>query len=217
VDDKNRAAEGETNEAPDRGLGESDHEEEPINVIERHKYAQLMSDAQKQILLNTYLDSVTVLRSEEERNTKTSRGDTVLMELVKRWGDKRFASVLNDQLRAGAGDPYYRYQLMDTIAVSLKDAGLAHIVEQYGERLYEEGDAVIQDEEEKAADGEPSGDNPEIGESVPKTVAADVPETAGGETGDGDKVAAKKTYGQLRAELVERFIASVDTLLATTE
>ena len=76
---------------------------------------------------------------------------------------------------------------------------------------------MIQDEEAETADGEASVGNPEAAESVTETVVPDVTETAGGDAGDGDKVAGKKTYRQLRAELVERFISSVDTLLATAE
>ncbi len=216
-EEKRRAEEGETSEEPGTETGEGGHEEAENYYAERHIYARLMTDAQKQILLNTYLDGVTILRSEEEKNTRTSRGDTVLMELVKRWGDKRFAAVLNDQLRAGAGDPYYRYQVMDTIAVSLKDGGLAEIVEQYGAHLYEEDDAVIQDDAETAGDGEANGEVPAENGPVPEAVVSDSPEAAAGETKGGDKVSDKKTYGQLRTELVEKFIASVDTLLATAE
>jgi hypothetical protein len=194
--------------AEEAGVAESEEGEieEEKSSMDRQRYARLITDGHKQALLNILLSSVPV-KTEDEKPAVASQGDQVLMQLVKNWGDARLAGFLLDQLRAGAGDSYYRYQLMETIASSLDDKKLASIVEEYGDRLYEEDDTVIEAEDADDTEGDVVIEEPTEAPTEGETV----------ETADGDVVEddVKKTYGQRRAELIANFIYAADQRITT--
>lgn len=177
--------------------------QEDDSSMDRLRYARLITDGHKQALLNILLSSVPV-ETEDEKPAVISRGDQVLMQLVKNWGDARLAGFLLDQLRAGAGDAYYKYQLMETIASSLDDEKLVAVAEEYGDRLYESDDTVIESDEpvSDVVNGEPAAEAPVEGE--PK----ESPET-------GTKEVKPQTFGERRAELLAKFVNAADQRIAT--
>lgn len=212
--------EAEAKTEPTEAVAESDQTEvaedeeseipEEDSSMDRQRYARLITDGHKQALLNVLLSSVPA-KAEGDKPVEVSKGDQVLMQLVKNWGDARLAGFLLDQLRAGAGDTYYKYQLMETIASSLDDKKLTSITEEYGDRLYEQDDTVIEPDEsvgdvivEEPTNGEPTeGEKVETPES--DETAADIPEEK------------RPTYGERRTELVAKFIAAADNRIATGE
>jgi hypothetical protein len=208
ADAANESSDAETATDAEEAATDDEGEVEPDPSIERQRYAKLMTDGHKQALLNTLLSSVPA-KAEGDKPAVASRGDQVLMQLVKNWGDKRLAGFLLEQLRAGSGDPYYKYQLMETIAASLDDDALTAITEEYGDRMYEEDDTVIE-REETSGDvvvEEPTSGEPTEGEKVETPVSegtvADIPEEK------------RPTYGERRTELVAKFIAAAERRIAT--
>ncbi len=160
---------------------------------DRQRYAKLVTDTQKQGLLNLMLNRMPAAAETGEEITKSmSEGDNTLLELVKRWGDRRLASALLDQLTMGAGTTYYRYQMMEIVAKSLSDKDLESIVEDYGNHLYMEDNEVIEDKSEGTVDEN------------------EIPET---DAGEDDR--PKPTYGERRAEALAKFISAAQILLAT--
>lgn len=196
----------ESEESEEAGTGEEESEmEETGSSLDRQRYAKLITDGHKQALLNILLSSVPA-QAENEKPAEASRGDQALMQLVRNWGDARLAGFLLDQLRAGAGDSYHKYQLMETIAASLEDKKLAAIVEEYGERLYEEDDTVIEADE-------PDETEAVIEEPTAEPTEGETAETVEGDDGDPAKD-VKKTYGERRAELIANFIYTADQRIA---
>jgi hypothetical protein len=200
-------AKKESGEAEVAVVEDSEIPEEDSST-DRQRYARQITDGDKQALLNILLSSVPI-NTYDDKPVEVSRGDQVLMQLVKNWGDARLAGFLLDQLRAGAGDTYYKYQLMETVASSLEDNRLSAITEQYGDRLYEADDAVIEPDEsagdviaEEPTSGEPTeSENAEI--PVSGDISADIPEEK------------RPTYGERRTELVAKFIVAADKRIAT--
>ena len=160
---------------------------------DRQRYAKLVTDTQKQGLLNLMLNRLPAASENGEEITKSmSEGDNTLLELVKRWGDRRLASALLDQLTMGAGTTYYRYQMMEIVAKSLSDKDLELIVEDYGTHLYMEDNEVIEDNR------------------VGTGAENEKPET---DAREDEK--PKVTYGERRAEALAKFISAAQILLAT--
>lgn len=185
---------------------EGEIEEEEGSSMDRQRYARLITDGHKQALLNILLSSVPA-KNDDEKPAIASRGDQALMQLVRNWGDARLAGFLLDQLRAGAGDAYYKYQLMSTIAETLHDEKLTAIAEEYGDRLYESDDTVVEadtpdEPTSEVVTGEPTTEEP--GENEPK----ESHET-------GNKEAKPQTFGTRRAELLTKFINAADARIAT--
>ena len=202
----------ESEESEEAGNGEEESEmEETGSSMDRQRYAKLITDGHKQALLNILLSSVPA-QAENEKPAEASRGDQALMQLVRNWGDARLAGFLLDQLRAGAGDSYYKYQLMETIAASLDDKKLTAIVEEYGDRLYEEDSTVI--EADKPDETEVVTEEP-VGEVPIEVEPVEVP--VEGDTGADAPAEKRPTYGERRAELITKFIDAADKRIATVE
>ncbi len=204
ADKTEEAAEAETaeEESEDREVEESD------SAMSRPRYARLITDGHKQALLNILLSSVPVI-TDGEKPAAISRGDQALMQLVRNWGDARLAGFLLEQLWAGAGDTYYKYQLMETIASALGDEKLTAIAEEYGDRLYEDDATVIEPDEpandvviEEPTNGEPA-DGKHVEIPVSDDTSADIPEEK------------RPTYGERRAELIAKFVNAADKRIAT--
>ncbi len=191
--------------------GDGTHEGEEFDIDEwtkiemeiskdRTRYARVLSDGQKQGILNLLLGQMPRVAEEGGKIKKLSRGDQTLLELVKRWGDNRLASLLLDQLVAGAGDTYFKYQMMETISMSLSNKELAALLEQFGNELYMGDYEVVEDRIEKEGEGE-TVPVPETDMKAPETV--------------GDEKAKRQTYGERRAEAMAKFITVAQTLLTT--
>ncbi len=167
---------------------------------DRTRYARALTDGQKQGILNLLLGQIPRVAEEGEKVKRLSRGDQSVLELVKRWGDTRLASALLDQLVAGAGEIYYRYQLMETISMALSNKELTALLEQYGNELYMGDDEVVEDESEKKGE----------------TDVVPVPETdPSGPVTEGGETVKRQTYGERRAEAMAKFISAAQALLTT--
>lgn len=170
---------------------------------DRLRYARLVTDTQKQGLLNLLLGEMAkTAESEDGKKNELGDGNNTLMQLVKRWGDNRLATSLVNQLAAGGGDTYYKYQLMETIANITGDANLTTIAEEYSDRLYMEDDAAIENDEAAVDEG---------GETETEENSGDVSEDLGEIEGEQKQV----TYGERRAETLAKFISAAVILLTT--
>lgn len=203
---KEEAAKGETESEGDGETPEVEESEiDEWSKIEmeissdRTRYARALTDGQKQGILNLLLGQMPRVSEEGGKVKKLSRGDQALLDLVKRWGDNRLASVLLDQLVAGAGDIYYKYQLMETISMALSNKELSALVEQFGNELYMGDDEVVEDRTEKEGEAE--------------TVPVPETDTKAPQTEGGEKV-KPQTYGERRAEAMAKFIAAATILVA---
>jgi hypothetical protein len=139
-----------------------------------------------------------------------------LIDLVGKWGDSRLAVMLLDQLRNSPDVPYRNSGLMTTIASVLKDEELSGIADKYA-AIYGQDDQTA---EEEVSDGPPAGDSveqtegeviPELGEEPEG--GSETSETTGGD-GVEKPVKPRPTYGEMRADLMARFIARGDAVIA---
>jgi hypothetical protein len=195
----------------DTVVEESDVPESDLSV-ERQAVARAVTDGQKQILLYLLMNNLPEAK-DGEKPGELEHGNAVLLQLVQRWGDFQLATALLGQLRADAGDVYYKHSLMDTIARSLADPDLASIGEKYSDRLWEE-DTVEYSEEPIVTEGDQT-DPVEGSESTepPSVVVGEAkPE---GEAAPGADGKAKQTFGERRAQLLVKFITRADQRIAT--
>lgn len=166
---------------------------------DRLRYARLITENHKQGLLNLLVQELAnAEQGEDGKPSSIDEGNYTLLGLVKRWGDKRLAGHLLDRLVAGGGERYEKYQLMDNIASILKNEDLTSLAEQFGNHLYMDDNAAVENEDENAESEENSGDETENIEQ------------------NGDEPAAKlPTYGEVRAETLAKFIHAANLLLTT--
>ena len=177
-----------------RKNGEKVEDEIVSDEIDNSVYSTLLTDAQKSELMNI------VLESQPDKDalptSRQKRGDGVLIDLVSRWGDTRFATFLVDRLRNSTVDNHYeRYDLMSKISEALKDEQLSSISSKFSEVTYQEDDAVQGDAEEpqNRVDGDGNGDVVE------------------------DPQKPKITYKQIRDDLIAKFLSRSDAVLAKAQ
>ena len=146
----------------------------------------------------------------------TKEGDSLNCKITKvetdyiYFGINKDGGVLNTLLPMSQ-ITYYKYQLMETIASSLSDKKLTAIAEEYGDRLYEADDTVIEDEgseEGNTAVEEPATEDPANGDTV------EGPDTDN-DTAVENSDAKPQTFGERRAALVTKFINAADQRIAT--
>lgn len=172
------------------------------------KYADLLSKAQKQELVNVLLDSIAKQNDAEGREdepTKAgqlSEGDRVLIELATRWGDDRLAVMMLDRLRNNADEAYETSQMMEKVAVMLKNEQLTKLASRYSNIFYMEDDEII--------------DNETIEANKEDDLDQDVVEIE--ESTEVEKVEkVKMTYGQLRTDLLGKFLEKADIVISDPE
>lgn len=202
-EESRQASEGKTEN--ERSADEEEYEVDEWERAEmelssdRLRYARLVTENHKQGLLNLLVQELAnAERGEDGKPSSIDEGNDALLGLVKRWGDKRLAGHLLDRLLAGGGERYEKYQLMDNIASILKNEELTSLAEQFGNYLYMDDNATVEDEGENAESEENSGDETEKIEQ------------------NGDEPSAKlPTYGEVRAEALAKFIHAANLLLTT--
>lgn len=82
------AAEAEPAEA-EEGSEASEEEAVEVEELDRSVYARLLTDAQKQELMNIIIEARPA--SDSKNANRLDRGDRVLIDVVSNWGDGRFA------------------------------------------------------------------------------------------------------------------------------
>ena len=151
-----------------------------------------------------------------------SEGDKALIELVSKWGDSRLAKYLLKQMQAFGQDPYVVYRLMTTTTSVLEDEELEQISTKYGEAYYEDGDSFVDkgDMEKEAVDNDADENEAatevEEGSGDADRAASDEAEVVQ-QSGDEAEQAHRVTYGELRAELVWKFVARSAAVIAVAE
>ena len=228
-DEREQAAEsGETEnseeaEASDEGEGESDVE---IEEFDNAVYARLLTETQKQTLMNVVLESASN-RSDTSAGKKKSmsEADKVLLELVSNWGDSRLAKLLLEKMQAASEDPYVIYELMITTINVLDDEELEKITQKYGNLYYEDGESYVDDDDAKEvaeAVDEPEVTNDdetaaEQNATGPEKTANDDVEAPEQAQDAGEQKAHRVTYGELRATLLLKFVTRSVTAIANAE
>lgn len=197
---------------------EEDSEAAPELLAGDPRFAKSLTDRHKQTLTNILMNRERPKRA-DDRSDKVvaTRGDQELIELVKRWGDSGVAEHLLQQLRADSSDTYQNVALMDSISSILNDEDLTSLASEYSDIQWESDDQEIGEEEgsdevetaEPTTD--PAADQSETGDAVDETPAADADDTAEIPS-EGDR-AKKKTYGDLKAELLAKFLARADRVI----
>lgn len=215
-DENADAAGSETSEESEDGTADTESEMPESDLsISRQMVARSITDGQKQILLYLLMNSM-VAAPDGENSVALQHADDVLLQLVQRWGDSRLAAVLLDQLRADAGEMYYKYQLMETIARSLGDPDLKRIAEDYSDRMWEDDNKVYEVERQTDQSAEVAateGTEPPPSNASEPADGAEAVQPDNGPVSEGAD--AKQTFGQRRAELLVKFIAAGDLLVAS--
>ena len=158
--------------------------------------------------------------SSSEDTAGLNRGDRELIEIVRRWGNTEVAVDLLAQLRYDSSDPNLNSDLMASIAAILADDGLTEIAMQYSnvqwrsddEGLETEGDMAAQAANEARVD---AADEPATTkEEAPDSVEPDQLAVAADPKKEQPK---NKTYGEIRAYLMKKFLDRSDRLIAKME
>ncbi len=180
--------------------------------VDRMGFARSITGNQKQTLANILLNFAS---SKTAGKREYVHGDRELIQLVAKWGDPRFVGFLLDQIRNGSADTSDTTENMELVAEILNDSEVEAIAEKYGETMYEDDNDIVAAEEE----AEKESVDVEQAEAEPvEKPAPDVPEKAepdaqANEAPETDSV-TKQTYKELRAELVAKFIARCDKVIA---
>lgn len=185
-------------------------------------FARNFGESQKLTLTNLLLKRERPAKGENgEARSELAHGDRELIELVKRWGDSRVAANLLEQLRIGSTDANLNSELMGSISSMLNDDELGTISDEYSNIQWDSDEAVIEDgpvpppasvpAEEAAVDKVPQ-DLEESAVALTGELGPAVPQSP--ETGSVEPAKKKKTYGDLRGELMAKFLARADKVIA---
>lgn len=155
------------------------------------KYADLLNDSQKQEMLDVLIDVISKSAKAETAEGKPAKaesmpeGDLALLELASRWGDSRLVTLMLDRLRNGGDEPYETSQLMEKVASILKDDQMKTLASRHTGIFYAEADETIDS----------------------YTVEANIEDLADRTVDEkGNAVSPQITYGQLRSELLGKFM-----------
>lgn len=179
-------------------------------------YSSLLTEAQKERLLNVVLETRPApAENDEKRPAAMSEGDRVLMELVSRWGGSRLAVYMIDRLRSSGEHYWVNAQMMEKIAKVFDDGEVTRLAEKYAELYYSDDEIVDESENTPEEITEPvDTEEPSPEQDPNETHGPEGPEKGSAENIDPP---AKKTYGELRAEIMAKFIERCDLVLADPE
>jgi hypothetical protein len=204
---------------------EIESEESDAEKFDNAVYARLLTDAQKQTLMNVLVEPATEQTGAADPKTSLSEGDHVLIQLVSNWGNSKLAKVLLEKIQREGEDPYAVYRLMGTMVSVLGDEELEKVADEYGDVYYEDADSFVEsdDDEEEVADEEEAPADASENTTVVAENSSDADKPASDEviaveeSGDGAKQAHRVTYGELRAEVLAKFVARTAVAIANTE
>ena len=202
---------------------EDEEEEGPRKNVDTSSFAKLLDVNQKQTLANILLDRSAPVSEDEEKAKAGIRGDDELIELVKRFGDPRLVGFLLDQLRANSDEPYAAGQTMKTISEILEDKEIEALAEKYVEIAYEDDadeasvDTDVEDatRDEESDETETKAEKTDDGEDLEDT--ADVAEEESDESERTLDRPKKITYKEIRNNLLQKFLARCDVVIAAAE
>ncbi len=187
---------------------DENYDDSEYPTFDNTAYAKLLTDAQKQELMQMLLERKPAEEGDESKQSAEKgmdEGDRALMQLVRRWGDSRLAEFLIAELRNSTEVPYLKYELMSTIAEVLGDEKIRTIAGRYVD-IYQQDDETV--EIEVADEIHPM----ELeGERVPVESGKNID----GDDTEAEIVTRKITYGELRAELLADFISKSEQILTT--
>ncbi len=185
------------------------------------EFARNLTENQKRALTDVLLNREQPAENENGApQSKMAHGDRELIDLVKRWGDSNVAANLLEQLRQGSSDTSFSSELMGSISSMLQDDELGTLFSEYANVQWEVDEDVIADDTEVAEAApevapvdqpQPVG-GPELIPVEPVEGAAELAESPVVESAEPEK--KKKTYGELRGELMTKFIARADKVVA---
>ena len=161
------------------------------------KLARTLTASQKEELLALALEIKAEPAGEDNEFPQMAEGDRVLIELVSRWGDTRLVAKMAEQLREGM-EPYQASQMMEKIVRIIDDADARKIAERFSGVFYMDAEEAITAERagEMELTAEESGIFPNAENKNP---------------------AAVKNFGQLKNELIGKFLTRVEVVLTSAE
>ena len=192
-------------------------------------FAKELTEGQKLLLTNMMLSRERPKRNQGDRSDGTpgmNRGDRELIELVRRWGDWKVAINIFEQIRYDSSDPNLTADLMKSIASILGDSELSDVAEKYSEIQWqsEEDEIEAEEEESDAADTEQPVTDADI--VIVKSADVDEPpstndvieeintsDTAEPHLTPPTNEPKKKTYGEVRSELIKEFLDRAERLI----
>ena len=199
-DRRKAEAEAEAEAKADSGAvttaGDEDGDEEAETEDEsddRSVYARLLTDTQKETLMNIVLEPKQ--SAESGKLAELGTGDRVLINVVSKWGDHRFARALFGRIQGAADDGYLVSDLMSMIARVMSDKELERIASKYADVFYQPDDDLA----EESSDTSDTGD---AGTTSEEKVVADQAVPPANE----DPQPKKLTYKELRAALLAKFV-----------
>lgn len=167
-------------------------------------YAAAMNEFHRQRLTNILMTADFRTTKKGKAKRELTAGNAELLTLVTRWADKGIADKFLAELRSLAYEPYENSQMMGVVSSVLKDQGLQKFASDYGDVVWYGDEDVIE--------------NDETSEEGSEEVV--IPEVEGG-SGDAaaentaeKKEKPKRTYKQLRAELMDKFLTKADEVIA---
>lgn len=217
---KERIAKGEPVEESAAENGEKEEEVEEIETknFDTSVFAKMLDINHKQTLANILLNGHGS-KSNAGPNEPVM-GDRELIELVKRWGDPRLIGFLLDSLRAGSDDASSNADTMAIVAEILGDDEAAEIAQRYQENAYDDENEIVEADDQEAIEVEvPAADKTEQGETVEAEPASESADPVANEEAEphAKPEIKKQTYKELRAELMQKFLAQCDKAIAQKE
>jgi hypothetical protein len=191
-----------THTAPDEDVDDG-------GMFDTSVLADALTADHKQTLANILLNSYSP--SSEREAKEHVRGDGELIELIKQWGDPRLLGFLLDQLRAGAGENWDKASRMGTIADILEDGEAKAIASKYSDNAWQEDDETVEDDDEEPAD---EADEPEQRDTERPAESEEPTEKEAAPAAAGHEKPKQMTYLELRNDLLQKFIAQCDKVIA---
>ncbi|HEX9927400.1 MAG TPA: hypothetical protein VGB02_02525 [Pyrinomonadaceae bacterium] len=173
-------------------------------------FARILSNSQKERLTNILLNALEAKPAKDNsENEGITMEDSVLLDLVGRWDDKRLVPFLLANLRNSySAENYDTMRFMTLLAKILKNEKLESLAESYEEILYET-DEEEPDTESESAENEEENDLKQ--ESVEnKNESETTAESA-------EEKPEKTTYKQQREKILNEFIAECETSLVKAD
>jgi len=186
---KSEKVDGDEEEKP--WVDESDEESAGI--------ARVLSQTQKDRI------SYILMTPDDAKPTATLRdGDSMLLNVVQRWGGPDVAEFLLQRLGNPRMEPYEVSSLMSSISAMLKDDELAKAAEAYREVAWDDPDEVY--EEESADEAEPVSEELPTAEATPEV-----------KVNAGPEAKPRRTVLEVRTERLANFIALARSVVSRPE
>ena len=186
-----------------------------------HEYAEAMNEYHRQTLTSLLVNADVVGAKNKDKKNVTVHGDRELMNLVSRWAGPGIAQVLAQRLRSGGLPADENSSVMYSIASILKDKKLDSLADEFQDNAYQrDNDRVETEDRNTEIENDSSKKDPEVKTVDPVIEPAKTEESAATNVAPVEvpkKVKKVETYGQLRCDIIERFLARADKLILGPE